>query len=64
MVKKGFDEILDQKQLERFILVNNEFGVSVIGSARGVGTDIVIDIIPVVDSDKVTNPYGTLMIAV
>ncbi|MEX3713525.1 hypothetical protein ABFV99_14070 [Cytobacillus horneckiae] len=64
MIQEGFDEILDLQNHQRFILINKELGLSIIGSLHCDGLDVVIDIISVIDSTKPTNPYNTFTIAI
>lgn len=64
MVKKGFEEILDLKHEQEFILTNTELDMSVVGCVSCTGSDIVIRIITVIDSAEPRNEQQTLMIAV
>lgn len=64
MIQNAFDEILDLHNDERFIVIDKELCISVIGSLRGVGGEIIISIVSVIDSDQPTNPYGTYTIAI
>ncbi|BCT30308.1 MULTISPECIES: hypothetical protein [Bacillus subtilis group] len=64
MIQLGFDKILDLKSDERFILIDNELGISVVGNVKGFGGDILISIISVLDSTEPTNPYHTYTIAI
>lgn len=59
MVRNGFYDIIDLHKNERFILICEEYGVSLIGGVRSVGGDIVITLITQIDSANPTNPYNT-----
>lgn len=64
MIQSAFDDILDLRDGERFIVIDNELCVSVIGALKAVGGDILISIVSVIDSAEPTNPYGTHTIAI
>lgn len=59
MIKNGFYSILDLRAGERFILISEEYRISLIGGMHTAGSDIVIDVITTIDSDKPTNYKGT-----
>ena len=59
MIKNGFDYILDLRAGERFILISEDYRISLIGCMHTAGSDIVIDIITTIDSDQPTNYKGT-----
>lgn len=64
MIQRGFNDIVDLQSGERFILVDNNLGISIIGAVRGIGGDILISVITTVDSTTPTNPHNTHTIAI
>lgn len=64
MVQNAFDELLDLRNDERFIIISLELGISVIGNMRAVGGDIVIGIVTVIDSTEPYNPHNTHTITI
>ena len=64
MVQRGFDEILDLKNGERFIVIDKELRISFVGALNAVGTDIIISIVSAIDSAEPSNHRGTHEIAI
>lgn len=64
MIQNAFDALLDLRNNERFIVIDRELCISVIGALKAVGGDIIISIVSVIDSDEPTNPHGTYTIAI
>lgn len=64
MIQNAFDELLDLKNGQKFMIIDSELGITVIGVMEPCGLDVVIPIISVIDSAEPTNPHGTYTIAV
>jgi hypothetical protein len=64
MIQNAFDNILDLHNDERFIVIDSDLCISVIGALKAVGGDIIVSIVSVIDSDEPTNPHGTYTIAI
>ena len=64
IIQMAFDELLDLKYGDKFMITDNELGLTVVGVMEPSGLDIIIPIVSVIDSARPTNPHGTLIIAV
>ena len=58
-VEKGFDDIKELFNGERFLLIDTDLMHTVIGAVYFYGTEIVVEVITVVNSIEPTNPKGT-----
>lgn len=64
MVQRAFDEILDLKNGQRFLIIDKELCISVVGALNAVGTDVIISIVSVIDSAEPYNPHNTYEIVI
>ena len=64
MVSDAFYDIIDLQSNQEFVLDSKEFGVSLVGAVRTVGSDIVIKLITGMDNANIKNARGTHLIAI
>ena len=64
MIQRAFDDILDLANDERFIIIDTEMHISIIGAIKGVGQDILVSVISVVDDVFPHNPRGAMEVVI
>lgn len=64
MIQRAFDNILDLGNGERFIIIDTELHISIVGAIKGVGQDILVSVISAVNDIHPHNPRGTLEVVI
>ena len=64
IIQRAFHSIIDLKHGERFLLIDYELDMSIVGVVEVDGRDIIIGIVSAVDSATPHNPQDTLEIVV
>jgi hypothetical protein len=64
IVKKGFHHILRLQNDERFLMIDRELGITIVGTTYPEGAELVVAVISILNGVEPLNPYHTLTIAV